>query len=91
MAMSNHPCNCSTCEYSNTGTHGFRDCTKLSHWLTKQEYEFTKELSCLSHSNAREYLMRDVITELQRSFDIRDNRTAREAIALIRDGVGIDQ
>jgi len=53
--------------------------------------DHTKEMGCLSHSGAREYLMAPVIAELERQAktcgSTEQQYALRDAIKLIRDGV----
>ena len=63
----------------------------------EESVKLLKNVGCLSHPNAREYLMQDVVKELnQREHNLGMHLTEREkgkcdgyneAIALIRDGV----
>jgi hypothetical protein len=54
------------------------------------EYNFVKEMGCLAHPQAREYLMRDFVTELKRLEDSAEYPiicTLSQIIDLIVDGV----
>jgi hypothetical protein len=91
--------NCSTCPHCNISsiTGKTEDCAKLSHWLLATEYNFVKEMGCLSHPDARAYLMADVIKELEEKYDkLGEDRDAYHegvkdgydhAISLIKNGV----
>lgn len=101
--MSN-PCNCSTCTKQSTPDCPYVTTHESVLWMdedgnTLQDEHLSMSVSitgCLSHPNAREYLIQDVIQELERRSNA--DRTAyvpanerkavlEECIALIRDGV----
>lgn len=76
-------CNCSNCSNIGCKDHGFN-----SQYPDECQH-FSQKKGCLSHSQAAEYLMKDVIKELTRCYDENeyDNYSLREIIALIRNGV----
>jgi hypothetical protein len=54
------------------------------------EYNFVKEMGCLAHPQAREYLMRGILTELKRLEDSAEypiSQIYAHCIDLIVDGV----
>jgi len=97
--MSDKP-NCSTCpEWK-----GQYDVPFCKYWdtkipITKYGLDLISHIGCLSHPQAREYLMREVIAELEETIKCNSrwekpepyylgvNAGCKEAIALIQDGV----
>lgn len=53
--------NCSTCKY-----YEDCDCSLYNFRLMSYEEALIERIGCLSHPQAREYLMKDVIEELER-------------------------
>ena len=75
--------NCSTCDHKDNDW-----CEVLNRILAWHETSLISEVGCFFHSQAREYLMRDVIAELKRLENPDDPYDGyAHAIALIRDGV----
>jgi len=77
--------NCSTCPHFRTTHHG-NECAESRTYLPLPAKALIEHVGCLSHPNAREYLMAPVIKELEEQpYNIMITRD--EAIILIRDGV----
>lgn len=64
--MSDHPCSCGTCTNRETNANQDSFC-KISGEELGGEFEFecTGRYGCLSHPQAREYLNKEVIEELE--------------------------
>ena len=98
--MTNNPCNCSTCSIAHVAdatTHVYF-CRVQKRWIFELQFDYIKISGCLDHPQAREYLMKDVITELKHqscdqsgwlSLDEYNGAEIafKRSIALIRDGV----
>ena len=57
--------NCSTCPHFRTTHHG-NECAESRTYLPLPAKALIEHVGCLSHPNAREYLMAPVIKELER-------------------------
>ena len=69
-------------------------CTVISDFISYDDESMIKKVGCASHPQAREWLMKDVIEELQRQktvcanyFSFNREAALEEAIALIKEGV----
>jgi len=89
--MSDKP-NCSTCDHKDNDW-----CEDLNRILTWHEKSLISEVGCMLHPQAREYLMKEVIAELERRINsCQDNLMENafcyaynEAINLIRGKGGV--
>ena len=87
--------NCSTCPHWVNRFQGQLDICPLRRFQSISSYEdhihyITREVGCLSHPGAREWLMKDVIKELERRTKLFGGHYGvayQSAIFLIRDGV----
>jgi hypothetical protein len=91
--MSDNPCNCSTCTVPKNVTYP-KWCPVIEEWIAPNYPEkifILRKCGCLSRPGAREWLMKDVIEELERLSNQNVGSQYRyaltEAISLIRDGV----
>ena len=96
--------NCSTCPHLDESTKRYCTCRKINQQIDGEDMGFVARIGCLSHPGARDYLMRDVIKELEERIDMFSKEAAAkdnyclsyraaglaEAISLIRDGVNHD-
>ena len=67
--------NCSNCPHSKIVKRSscvpkLAECVIVGYELDQPERDFISKIGCLSHPNAREYLMRDVIAELERLYQL---------------------
>lgn len=97
--MKDNPCNCSTCDFGTKrevncpGNPHIFVCSKWNNkWMSSQnDGGWTFFLGCLSHSQAREYLMKDILTYLEQKEHLHIGSApimfVDEVITLIRDGV----
>lgn len=92
--MTDHKPNCSTCTRGETNPNDDFWCGVRKDWLDCTEIDHIAVVGCLSHPDAKAWLMRDVIEELEtrktqknRFGDQRMVPAYQEAITLIRDGV----
>jgi len=95
--MTDNPCNCETCEHHHLVGRipDIDECDILDHTPTEADKKLIKQIGCLLHPKVREYLMRDVIEELERRAKLFDKTetanpfafATREAITIIKEGV----
>jgi hypothetical protein len=97
--MTDNPCNCSNCSTEQCGFNP--KCTAITNAVFKSNMKtihwFTKIWGCTRHPQMREYLMEDMIVELERRINsCQDNLMENafsyayyEVITLIRGGTGI--
>lgn len=98
--MTDQKPNCSNCHTFTKGTErgesGMGFCQIDHRSITWQQWCIIKEKGCLSHPDAREYLMRDVLKELERLYAEENDSTSYSegkadgydrAHTLIKDGV----
>jgi hypothetical protein len=103
ITMTEHPCNCSTCPKYSTALHPiypadlhYCDGKRIS----EEHIQCTKRTGCLSHPQAREYLNKEVIEELElrRNFleglepergaeNWTEMKTLEKVIKLLKEGV----
>jgi len=98
LSMTDKP-NCSTCIIKRCPMFSYDGGKPTDSSVHSQQRLAIEKVGCLSHPGAREYLMKDVIKELEHSIEIaadtdfiEDNvkNGMRYAISLIRDGVIYD-
>lgn len=82
--------NCSTCPHSGLD-EDIQTCELAERWMEIGSKWLINEVGCLSHPGAREWMMRDVVKELERRSikcglheDYDKSDTYNKAIALIR-------
>ena len=94
IIMTDKP-NCGNCSHLDEGTKRYCTCRKINEQVDGEDMGFVGRIGCLSHPGAREYLMKDVIKELERLSECNyGTDTGRKyaavhvkVISLIRDGV----
>jgi len=82
--------NCSTCPHLDESTKRYCTCRKINQQIDGEDMGFVARIGCLSHPGAREYLVKDVIKELERRTKLFGGHYGvayQSAIFLIRDGV----
>jgi len=65
IIMTDKP-NCGNCSHLDEGTKRYCTCRKINEQVDGEDMGFVGRIGCLSHPGAREYLMKDVIKELER-------------------------
>ena len=82
--------NCPTCPLMKEWYHKvpeFLYCTSRNEEISPSEQQLISKVGCLSHPNAKEWLMADVIEELEENYKRDRGIDAEYTIALIRHGV----
>jgi hypothetical protein len=71
--MTEHLCNCKLCGNREVNPNDDSFCKVSVEEISFVEMEFTSIYGCLSHPQAREYLNREVIAELERLKEMVEN------------------